>query len=80
MSAITSGALGSKRNNDNRRQRLAELGLTQQQLKQLHGPVGLVIGSHTPAEIAVSILADITAVRNSVANTLSHARQKVSAV
>ena len=58
------GALGSKRNNDKRRQRLAEFELSPQQICKLHGPVGLPIGSHTPAEIAVSIMADITAARN----------------
>lgn len=74
------GALGSERNNNKRRQRLAELGLTAQQLKQLHGPVGLDIGSHTPAEIAVSIMADITAARNTAYDTASNTQQKVSAL
>lgn len=58
------GALGSKRNNEKRRARLTELGLSQQQVQKMHGPVGIDIGSHTPAEIAISILADITAKRN----------------
>lgn len=58
------GALGSKRNNDNRRQRLVQLGLTTEQIASLHGPVGLDIGSRTPAEIALAILADITARRH----------------
>lgn len=58
------GALGSKGNNDNRRTRLAELGLNTQQIKKLHAPVGIPIGSHTPAEIAISIMADITACKN----------------
>lgn len=61
------GALGSQRSNDQRRERLLELGVSQQQLQKLHGPVGLPIGSHTPPEIAVSIMAEITAVRNNAA-------------
>jgi xanthine dehydrogenase accessory factor len=60
------GAIGSKQNNAQRRQRLKELGLTPQELQRLHAPVGLPIGSHTPPEIAVSILAEITALRNPV--------------
>lgn len=69
MNALTSnafyiGALGSKRNNDSRRERLKTLGVTPQQLQRLHGPVGLDIGSHTPPEIAISILAEITAERH----------------
>ena len=58
------GALGSKRNNDKRRQRLKTLGIASQQLNKLHAPVGLPIGSHTAPEIALSILAEITALRN----------------
>ncbi len=58
------GAIGSQRNCDLRRQRLTELGLSTDQLQRLHAPVGLSIGSHTPPEIAVSILAEITLHRN----------------
>jgi len=58
------GALGSKRSHEQRRTRLLQLGLSQQQLDKLHAPVGLDIGSHTPPEIAVSIMAQITALRN----------------
>jgi xanthine dehydrogenase accessory factor len=60
------GALGSQQTNKNRRERLAEF-LTADQLQQLHGPVGLAIGSRTPAEIAISILAEVTALRNNKA-------------
>ena len=67
------GALGSKRNNEKRRQRLAEFELSPQQISKLHAPVGLPIGSHTPAEIAVSIMADITAARNSCSRFSSNA-------
>ncbi len=58
------GALGSKANNEKRRERLRELGVSSRQLERLHAPVGLDIGSHTPAEIAVSIMAEVTAVRH----------------
>jgi len=58
------GAIGSQRNCDLRRQRLKQLGITASQLQRLHAPVGLSIGSHTPPEIAVSILAEITRQRN----------------
>ena len=53
------GSLGSKRTNAKRRERLAMFDLTQEQIERLHGPVGLEIGSKTPAEIAVSILAQL---------------------
>ena len=58
------GALGSRRTAAARRERLAQMGLTQAQSGRLRGPAGLPIGSKRPAEIALSILAEITAVRN----------------
>ena len=58
------GALGSKRSSVKRRERLLELGIAEQHLNRLHAPVGLSIGSHTPPEIAVSIMAEITAARH----------------
>ena len=64
------GALGSRRNSELRRQRLKQLGISTEQLQRLHAPVGLAIGSHTPAEIAVSILAEITRQRNAVSNSI----------
>ena len=61
------GALGSRANNAKRRQRLEEFDLTREQIARLHGPIGLYIGSRTPPEIAISILAEITAAKNGVA-------------
>ncbi|EYS97620.1 cytochrome oxidase I [Cupriavidus sp. SK-4] len=62
------GAIGSRRNNQIRRDRLiAHFGETEKSLERLRGPVGLYIGSKTPAEIAVSVMAEILAVKNSVA-------------
>jgi xanthine dehydrogenase accessory factor len=60
------GALGSRSNNARRRERLKEFDLSAAQLTRLHGPVGLYIGSRSPPEIAVSILAEVTAVKNGV--------------
>ncbi len=60
------GALGSRANNAKRRERLLEFDLTSAQIDRLHGPIGLYIGSRTPPEIAISILAEITAVKNGV--------------
>jgi xanthine dehydrogenase accessory factor len=57
------GALGSKKNNDARRERLAGFDLAEAEIARLHGPVGLRIGAKTPPEIAVAILAEMTAVR-----------------
>ena len=65
------GAIGSLRNCEARRLRLKQLGITASQLQRLHAPVGLAIGSHTPAEIALSILADITLQRNEVSGSMN---------
>lgn len=62
------GALGSSRNQATRKKRLQEhFDLTEAQLSRLHGPVGLRIGAKTPAEIAVSVVAQIVEVKNAVA-------------
>ena len=58
------GALGSRLSSKKRKNRLLEMGVTATQLEKLHAPVGLAIGSHTPPEIAVAIMAEITMERN----------------
>ncbi|MDR2219864.1 MAG: XdhC family protein [Methylobacillus sp.] len=58
------GALGSKANNAKRRERLAMFDLAPEEIARLHGPVGLSIGSRTPPEIAVAILAQLIQVRS----------------
>jgi xanthine dehydrogenase accessory factor len=63
------GALGSRGNTAKRKERLALFDLSAAEIARLHGPIGLDIGSRTPAEIAVSILAEIVAVKNGVAVT-----------
>jgi xanthine dehydrogenase accessory factor len=60
------GSVGSKRTSDERRKRLADFDLTPQQIARLRGPVGLSIGSRTPPEIALAILADLVASRNGI--------------
>lgn len=62
------GALGSKASSDKRRARLRQLDISETELSKLHAPVGLAIGSRTPAEIAIAILADLTARRNAYAD------------
>ena len=57
------GALGSKKSQAARRERLKAEGLSEREIAKLHGPIGLDLGGRQPAEIALSILAEITAVR-----------------
>ena len=63
------GALGSRRTQAARRERLLSLGLTPEQVARLHGPVGLDLGSRTPPEIAVAIAAELVAERNRRSDT-----------
>lgn len=60
------GALGSRRNNEARRKRLLEFDVSEAEVARLHGPAGIYIGSKTPPEIAISILAEVVAARNNV--------------
>ncbi|MBP6861640.1 MAG: XdhC family protein [Neisseriaceae bacterium] len=61
------GAIGSRRNNQARRERLmTHFDLTESCLRRLHGPIGIYIGSKTPAQIAVSIMAEVIAITNGI--------------
>ncbi|MBT8522355.1 XdhC family protein [Polynucleobacter paneuropaeus] len=61
------GAIGSRRNSEARRQRMIEhFGYTEESIAKLKGPVGIYIGSKTPPEVAVSVMAEILAVKNGV--------------
>ncbi|CAH0351681.1 XdhC family protein [Aquabacterium sp. CECT 9606] len=61
------GAIGSRRNSTLRRERLREhFEVPESALETLHGPAGLYIGSKTPAEIALSIMAEVVAVKNGI--------------
>ena len=60
------GAIGSRVNNARRRERLKLFDLSDAQLDRLHGPIGLYIGSKTPSEIGIAILAEMTAMKNGV--------------
>jgi xanthine dehydrogenase accessory factor len=57
------GAIGSRKTQEARRERLRQAGLTEEQIQRLHGPIGLDLGGRQPAETALAILAEMTAVR-----------------
>jgi xanthine dehydrogenase accessory factor len=62
------GAIGSRRNSEIRHLRMVEhFGETEESLQRLRGPIGIYIGSKTPSEIAVSVMAELLAVKNGVA-------------
>ena len=71
------GAMGSTRSSASRRERLLALDLNPADIDRLHAPIGLPIGSKTPPEIAIAILAEITAVRK---NRAAAAREHVAAI
>jgi xanthine dehydrogenase accessory factor len=58
------GAMGSRASSQKRRERLRQLDVSDAELYRLHAPIGVDIGSKTPAEIAVSILAEVIAARS----------------
>ena len=75
MEALTTdayfiGAMGSTKTSENRKARLKQLDISDDLIARLHAPVGLPIGSKTPAEIAIAILAQLTALRSTAGNTV----------
>jgi xanthine dehydrogenase accessory factor len=58
------GAIGSRKTSEERLVRLAGMGFQREQLDRIHGPIGLNLGGRSPEEIAISIMAEIVAVRN----------------
>lgn len=71
---------GSRANNEKRRARLVLFDVTDGEIGRLNGPIGMHIGARTPSEIAIAILAEMTAVRNGVPVVQSQAmRTKLSA-
>ena len=74
------GALGSRKNQERRRERLFEAGVDESALERLSGPAGLDIGAHSPAETAISIIAEIMAVRaGRDGGSLRHASGRIHA-
>ncbi|WP_016832737.1 XdhC family protein [Herbaspirillum lusitanum] len=67
------GAIGSRSNNKKRRERLSLFDVSDAEIARLHGPVGMYIGARTPPEIAISILAEMTCIRNGTAVLQTHA-------
>jgi xanthine dehydrogenase accessory factor len=61
------GALGSRTTIEQRKADLKEMGVTEEQLDRIHGPIGLNIGARTPAEIALATMSEIVAARRAQA-------------
>ncbi len=84
MEALTTdafyvGAMGSARTSASRRERLEALQLSKADIDRLHAPIGLPIGSKTPPEIAIAVIAEITAVRAKRAALVREQLNEVSA-
>ncbi len=66
------GAIGSRKTSGERAERLKKQGLTDEQLAQIHGPIGLNIGATSPEEMALAIMAEIVAMRHGKDRTVMH--------
>ncbi|MGD8913826.1 MAG: XdhC family protein [Candidatus Thiodiazotropha sp.] len=73
------GALGSVRSAAKRHERMLKMGCTPQQLARVRGPAGVPIGSKRPSEIALSIMAEITATRNGIVDKAKESRSQLLA-
>jgi xanthine dehydrogenase accessory factor len=74
------GALGSRRNQERRRERLLEAGVDEADLERIHGPCGLDVGAESQPETALSILGEIVAVRHGrEGGALKQAKQRIHA-
>ncbi len=71
MNLFYVGAIGSVKTQTARKKRLQQLDLTDEQIAKLHGPIGFPIGSKQPLEIAISVLAQLTQLRNRRSQSLS---------
>ncbi len=85
MEALTTdafyiGAMGSLKSSQKRRDRLAQLDISSENIAKLRAPIGLSIGSKTPVEIAVSILAEITSVRSKLVKNICNVETTTAAV
>lgn len=72
------GAMGSDRTSAKRRERLLALDVSAEELERLHAPIGIPIGSKTPPEIAISVIAQITAIRNAIRTTQQSLEEPVT--
>jgi xanthine dehydrogenase accessory factor len=74
------GALGSRRNQERRRERLLESGVGEEEIERIHGPCGLDLGAESQPETALSILAEVVAVRNDrEGGPLKRSKQRIHA-
>jgi xanthine dehydrogenase accessory factor len=70
------GAIGSRKTGEERAERLKKQGLTDEQIRRIHGPIGLNIGAASPEEMALAIMAEIVATRHSKNNTATSSWKK----
>lgn len=70
------GAIGSRKTGVERAERLKKLGITDEQLRRIHGPIGLNIGGSEPEEMALAIMAEIVAARHGKDHTAIPDRTK----